>query len=169
MSDDSKLWSKTISDVNSEILVNIENPHPAYYVALAIAVTALLVGIGFVALHFTYGLGLWNFRPPVYWAVDITNFVFWVGIGHAGTLISAILFLFRAKWRNSVNRSAEAMTIFAVICALVFPLIHMGRPWHGALWAVPLPNTNNLWVNFRSPLFWDVMAISTYFTTSLLF
>ena len=169
MSDDSKLWSKTISDVNSEILVNIENPHPAYYVALAIAVTALLVGIGFVALHFTYGLGLWNFRPPVYWAVDITNFVFWVGIGHAGTLISAILFLFRAKWRNTVNRSAEAMTIFAVICALVFPLIHMGRPWHGALWAVPLPNTNNLWVNFRSPLFWDVMAIGTYFTTSLLF
>ncbi|MBM4251521.1 MAG: hydrogenase [Deltaproteobacteria bacterium] len=169
MSDDSKLWSKTISDVNSEILVNLENPHPAYYVALALSVSALLVGIVFVALHFTYGLGLWTFRPPVYWEVDITNFVFWVGIGHAGTLISAILFLFRAKWRNTVNRSAEAMTIFAVICALVFPLIHMGRPWHGAIWAVPLPNTNNLWVNFRSPLFWDVMAISTYFTTSLLF
>ena len=169
MSDDAKLWSKTISDVNEEVLVNLETPHPAYYIALGGAVFALLIGILFVCLHFTYGLGLWNFRPPVYWAVDITNFVFWVGIGHAGTLISAILFLFRAKWRNSVNRSAEAMTIFAVISAAVFPLIHMGRPWNGAIWALPLPNTNNLWINFRSPLVWDVFAISTYFTTSLLF
>ncbi|MFN9958732.1 MAG: hydrogenase, partial [bacterium] len=106
------------------VLVNLRRPHPSYYVAFAIAVLCLLVGVGFVAAHTIYGLGLWNFAPPNYWAVDITNFVFWVGIGHAGTLISAILFLFRAKWRNTVNRSAEAMTIFAVICAAVFPLIH---------------------------------------------
>jgi molybdopterin-containing oxidoreductase family membrane subunit len=168
MSDTIK-WEKTISDVNSEILVNLERPHPSFYLAFFAAATALLVGVVFVGLHTTYGLGLWNFAPPLFWAVDITNFVFWVGIGHAGTLISAILFLFRAKWRNTVNRSAEAMTIFAVICAAIFPLIHMGRMWLGAYWALPLPNTNNLWVNFRSPLLWDVFAISTYFTVSLLF
>lgn len=162
-------WEKTISDVNDEILVNLRNPHPTYYAALAFAAALLLAGVVFVGLHTVYGLGLWNFAPPLYWAVDITNFVFWVGIGHAGTLISAILFLFRAKWRNTVNRSAEAMTIFAVICAAIFPLIHMGRMWLGSYWALPLPNTNNLWVNFRSPLVWDVFAISTYFTTSLLF
>ena len=162
-------WEKTVSDVNDEILVNLEKPHKSFYVALAFAAALLLAGVVFVGLHTVYGLGLWNFAPPLYWAVDITNFVFWVGIGHAGTLISAILFLFRAQWRNTVNRSAEAMTIFAVICAAIFPLIHMGRMYLGAYWALPLPNTNNLWVNFRSPLLWDVFAISTYFTTSLLF
>lgn len=163
-------WKRTISDVNDEILVNLERPHKSFYMALAISVTCLLIAVGMVAYHTAVGLGVWTgFRPPVYWLVDITNFVFWVGIGHAGTLISAILFLFRAKWRNTVNRSAEAMTIFAVICAAVFPAIHMGRMYLGAYWALPLPNTNNLWVNFRSPLFWDVCAISTYFTTSLLF
>jgi Ni/Fe-hydrogenase subunit HybB-like protein len=163
-------WERTISDVNDEILVNLENPHKMFYVALASAVSVLLFAVGMVAYHTAVGPGMWQgFRPPVYWLVDITNFVFWVGIGHAGTLISAILFLFRAKWRNAVNRSAEAMTIFAVICALVFPAIHMGRMYLGAYWAMPFPNTNNLWVNFRSPLFWDVCAISTYFTVSLLF
>lgn len=162
-------WSKTISDVNREILVNLEKPHPMFYVVFFFALTLFLAGVVFVGLHTTYGLGLWRFAPPLYWAVDITNFVFWVGIGHAGTLISAILFLFRAKWRNTVNRSAEAMTIFAVMCAGVFPLIHMGRMWVGAYWALPLPNTNNIWINFRSPLVWDVFAISTYFTVSLLF
>ena len=163
-------WERTISDVNDEILVNLENPHKMFYVALAAAVSVLLFAVGMVSYHTAVGPGMWQgFRPPVYWLVDITNFVFWVGIGHAGTLISAILFLFRAKWRNAVNRSAEAMTIFAVICALVFPAIHMGRMYLGAYWAMPFPNTNNLWVNFRSPLFWDVCAISTYFTVSLLF
>src|ERR1017187_1913261 len=103
------------------------------------------------------------------WAFDITNFVFWIGIGHAGTLISAILFLFRQRWRTSVNRSAEAMTIFAVMCAGLFPLIHMGRPWL-AYWVFPYPNSMGpLWVNFRSPLLWDVFAISTYFTVSATF
>lgn len=168
MSDEVR-WVKTISDVNDEILVNLERPHPTFYLAFLAALGCFVAGFVFVCLHVTFGLGLWNFAPPLYWAVDITNFVFWVGIGHAGTLISAILFLFRAKWRNTVNRSAEAMTIFAVMCAAIFPLIHMGRLWLGSYWALPLPNTNNLWVNFRSPLVWDVFAISTYFTTSLLF
>ncbi len=162
-------WKKTISQVNEDILVNLNRPVLAYYAVLSVAVFCLLVGVAMVCYHTAVGLGVWNFAPPVFWAVDITNFVFWVGIGHAGTLISAILFLFRAKWRNTVNRSAEAMTIFAVLCAAVFPAIHMGRMYLGAYWALPLPNTNNLWVNFRSPLFWDVCAISTYFTISLLF
>ena len=123
------------------------------------------------------GIGTWGLNKTVGWAFDITNFVFWVGIGHAGTLISAILLLFRQHWRNSINRAAEAMTIFAVICAAVFPLIHMGRPWIGAIWVLPLPNTRGigdglgagLWVNFNSPLLWDVFAISTYFSVSLVF
>jgi molybdopterin-containing oxidoreductase family membrane subunit len=104
----------------------------------------------------------------VAWAWDITNFVFWIGIGHAGTLISAILFLLRQKWRTSINRAAEAMTIFAVICAGLFPLIHVGRVWLG-WWLLPLPNANSIWPQFRSPLLWDVFAVSTYFTVSLLF
>jgi Ni/Fe-hydrogenase subunit HybB-like protein len=109
-------WEKTISDVNNEILVNLGKPHKMFYVALAVAVTCLLIAVGMVTYHTCVGLGVWKgFAPPTYWLVDITNFVFWVGIGHAGTLISAILFLFRAQWRNTVNRSAEAMTIFAVI------------------------------------------------------
>ena len=102
------------------------------------------------------------------WAFDIINFVFWVGIGHAGTLISAILLLFRARWRNAISRFAEAMTIFAVMCAGIFPLIHVGRPWL-AFWLLPYPNQRGIWPNFRSPLIWDVFAVSTYFSVSLLF
>ena len=114
-------------------------------------------------------MGVWGLNKTVGWAWDITNFVWWVGIGHAGTLISAILLLFRQKWRTAVNRAAEAMTIFAVLCAASFILMHMGRPWL-AYWALPLPNTfGSLWVNFKSPLVWDVFAISTYFTVSLVF
>jgi molybdopterin-containing oxidoreductase family membrane subunit len=114
------------------------------------------------------GIGIWGNSSPVFWAWDIVNFVFWVGIGHAGTLISAILYLFRQKWRTSINRYAEAMTIFAVICAALFPLIHMGRIWVG-YWMLPIPNQMQMWPNFRSPLLWDVFAVSTYFTVSLLF
>ena len=114
------------------------------------------------------GVGVWGLNNPVDWGWAIVNFVFWVGIGHAGTLISAILFLFRQQWRTGVNRSAEAMTIFAVICALQFPTFHAGRPWH-LYWALPLPNQMAMWPNFRSPLLWDVFAVSTYFTVSLLF
>ncbi len=122
-----------------------------------------------VTYQIKFGIGTWGLNKTVGWAFDITNFVFWVGIGHAGTLISAILFLFRQRWRTSINRSAEAMTVFAVICAGLFPIIHMGRPWL-FFWIAPYPNFRGpLWVNFRSPLLWDFFAISTYFTISLVF
>jgi molybdopterin-containing oxidoreductase family membrane subunit len=114
------------------------------------------------------GIGVWGLNHPVAWAWDITNFVFWIGIGHAGTLISAILFLLRQRWRTSINRAAEAMTIFAVMCAGIFPLVHTGRPWL-AWWLLPIPTSNNIWPQFRSPLEWDVFAVSTYFTVSVLF
>ncbi len=162
-------WNKTISDVNNGILANLAKPHPTYYVAWAGAIICLLIGASVWAWEISTGMGITGKTSPVYWGVLITDFVFWVGIGHAGTLISAILFLFRAKWRNTVNRSAEAMTVFAVITAGLFPLIHVGRLWIAPYWMLPLPNTNNLWVNFRSPLVWDVFAISTYLTISLLF
>src|SRR6059036_3299703 len=114
------------------------------------------------------GVGVWGLGHPVMWGWAIINFVWWIGIGHAGTLISAILFLLRQRWRTSINRAAEAMTIFAVICAGLFPLIHIGRIWYG-WWLLPLPNSNSIWPQFRSPLLWDVFAVSTYFTVSLLF
>ncbi len=131
-----------------------------------------LMGLGILGISVGYlfweGTGVWGLNQPVGWGFAIVNFVFWVGIGHAGTLISAILFLFRQKWRTSINRFAEAMTIFAVICALVFPTIHVGRVWL-LYWALPIPNQMGMWPNFRSPLLWDVFAVSTYFTVSLLF
>jgi molybdopterin-containing oxidoreductase family membrane subunit len=137
---------------------------------IAFLITGTLTGIlGLaVAYLFTQGVGVWGNNSPVYWAWDITNFVWWIGIGHAGTLISAVLFLFRQKWRTAINRSAEAMTIFAVICALLFPGIHVGRPWL-AYYMFPLPNQMAIWPNFKSPLIWDLFAVSTYFTVSLLF
>ena len=136
----------------------------AFTISSAITVYFFLL-IGYLIVT---GIGVWGNNAPVYWAFDITNFVFWIGIGHAGTLISAILFLFRQKWRTSINRAAEAMTIFAVICALIFPGIHMGRLWF-AYWLAPYPNAMLLWPNFRSPLLWDVFAVTTYFIVSLLF
>jgi Ni/Fe-hydrogenase subunit HybB-like protein len=126
-----------------------------------------LLGIA-VSWLFWEGIGVWGLNVPVGWAWDITNFVFWVGIGHAGTLISAILFLFRQKWRTSINRSAEAMTIFAVMCALIFPGIHVGRVWV-AYFMFPIPNQMGMWPNFRSPLLWDVFAVSIYGSVSALF
>ena len=126
-----------------------------------------LLGVA-VSWLFWEGIGIWGLNVPVGWAWDITNFVFWVGIGHAGTLISAILFLFRQTWRTSINRAAEAMTIFAVMCALTFPGIHVGRVWV-AYWMFPLPNQMGMWPNFRSPLLWDVFAVSIYGTVSVLF
>jgi len=125
----------------------------------------LFVSLGHLLL---YGPGVWGLNIPVAWAFDITNFVWWVGIGHAGTLISAILLLFRQQWRTSINRFAEAMTLFAVANAGLFPLLHTGRPWLD-YWLIPYPNNQGLWPNFRSPLVWDVFAITTYATTSLLF
>src|SRR5580698_9640159 len=140
-----------------------------YWITLAI--TASITGLLGLMLAYlvSTGIGVWGNNRPIGWAWDITNFVFWIGIGHAGTLISAILFLFRQKWRTSINRSAEAMTLFAVMCAGIIPLFHTGRPWR-AYWLFPIPNTDlNLWQNFRSPLIWDVFAVSTYFTVSALF
>ena len=127
-----------------------------------------LVGLLCIGYQISNGVGVWGENHPAGWAWDITNFVFWIGIGHAGTLISAILFLTRQKWRTSINRAAEAMTIFAVICAGIFPGIHVGRVWM-AWFLAPVPNANGIWPNFRSPLLWDVFAVSTYFTVSLLF
>ena len=115
-----------------------------------------VLGLSIGYLVYT-GVGTWGNNSPVAWAWDITNFVWWIGIGHAGTLISAILFLFRQKWRTSINRFAEAMTIFAVICALIFPGIHVGRVWH-AYYMLPIPNQMGIWPNFKSPLIWDVFA-----------
>ena len=147
----------------------VEAPVTKIWVAcfgMAFTVMCLLLGsIGWLVWE---GTGIWGLNNPMGWGRAIVNFVFWVGIGHAGTLISAVLFLFRQKWRTAINRFAEAMTIFAVICALVFPGIHVGRIW-AAYWMLPVPNQMDMWVNFRSPLLWDVFAVSTYFTVSLLF
>lgn len=140
-----------------------------WWIAFTISFITMSWGIGLILYTIGTGIGVWGLNKTVGWAWDITNFVWWIGIGHAGTLISAILLLFRQKWRMSINRSAEAMTIFAVICAALFPGIHMGRIWL-AYWVLPLPNQfGSLWVNFNSPLLWDVFAISTYFTVSLVF
>ncbi|AEL26025.1 NrfD/PsrC family molybdoenzyme membrane anchor subunit [Cyclobacterium marinum] len=162
---------KTYKDVTNDIARHVEGkPTKGWLLGLAVSLTVLLLGSLALVATLWEGIGMWGLNKTVGWAWDITNFVWWVGIGHAGTLISAVLLLFRQKWRTSINRAAEAMTIFAVICAAVFPLIHMGRPWIGAIWALPLPNTfGSLWVNFNSPLLWDVFAISTYFSVSLVF
>lgn len=135
------------------------------FVISAFWLAVFLYGIGYLIAT---GVGIWGHKNPVYWGWPIVNFVFWVGIGHAGTLISAILFLFRQNWRTGINRFAEAMTIFAVICAGIFPGIHIGRVWL-AYWLAPYPNQMAMWPQFRSPLMWDVFAVSTYFTVSLLF
>ena len=158
------------AEVTREIAAPLERPATtAWWVAFLVAASALALGIALVAYTINVGIGAWGLNRTVGWGFDITNFVFWVGIGHAGTLISAILLLLRQQWRTSIARAAEAMTIFAVMCAGIFPLIHMGRPWL-AFWMFPYPNTRgSLWVNYRSPLVWDVYAISTYFTVSLLF
>ncbi len=147
-----------------------ERPKPprAWYVAFGISVTLLAILFGLIVYLIATGVGIWGNNHPVFWGFPIVNFVFWVGIGHAGTLISAILFLFRQKWRTSINRFAEAMTIFAVMCAGLFPGIHVGRIWF-AYWLFPIPNQMSMWPNFRSPLLWDVFAVGTYATVSLLF
>lgn len=144
-------------------------PHKLWLVALAISVGLFAWGIWSIYVVITRGIGTWGNSNTVGWAWDITNFVWWIGIGHAGTLISAVLYLTRQQWRVSINRSAEAMTIFAVMAAGLFPLLHTGRPWF-AWWMLPLPNDmGSMWPQFRSPLMWDVFAVTTYLTTSLLF
>lgn len=161
---------KSLGDMTNDICAPMAGtPSPLWWVAFLISLTALVMGVVAVTYQISTGIGTWGLNKTVGWAFDITNFVFWVGIGHAGTLISAVLFLFRQKWRTAVNRSAEAMTLFAVMCAGIFPLIHMGRPWL-AFWMLPYPNDRgSLWVNFKSPLLWDVFAISTYLAISAVF
>jgi len=159
---------KTYHQITEDICAPIEGrAGKLWYLAFTVSAVAALWGVGCISYLLGTGVGVWGLNRTVNWAWDITNFVWWVGIGHAGTLISAVLLLFRQRWRMAVNRSAEAMTIFAVVCAGMFPLIHMGRLWVG-YWTLPLPNQfGSLWVNFNSPLLWDVFAISTYFSVSL--
>ena len=156
----------TITDKISSIVEN--NPPRGWTVAFLTALSALILMKVAILYLIWEGVGIWGLNSPVGWGWAIVNFVFWVGIGHAGTLISAVLFLFRQQWRTAINRFAEAMTIFAVICALMFPGVHVGRVWV-AYYMFPIPNQMGMWPNFRSPLLWDIFAVGTYFTVSLLF
>ena len=164
------LGTKTYHQITEDIARPVEGKaNGMFKIVFTISALLALWGVACFAYTIGTGIGVWGLNKTVGWAWDITNFVWWVGIGHAGTLISAILLLFRQRWRMSINRSAEAMTMFAVICAALFPVMHMGRVWM-AYWVLPLPNQfGSLWVNFNSPLLWDVFAISTYFTVSLVF
>ncbi len=164
------VWGPADFDsVSQQVSEITEQPQPGWWWPAFLISAALLCGGGIAATYLiSTGVGVWGSNNPVNWAFDITNFVFWIGIGHAGTLISAILFLFRQKWRTSINRFAEAMTIFAVICAGIYPGIHVGRFWY-AWFMFPLPNANHIFPNFRSALLWDLFAVSTYFTISLIF
>ena len=160
---------KEFSDISAEVAAPIERkPGWLWKIFFGISLLLTLQFAAEISYQMYKGIGIWGLNHPVGWAVDITSFVFWIGIGHAGTLISAILHLFRQRWRTAINRSAEAMTIFAVMTAGLFPLIHMGRTWFG-YWLIPYPNWRHLWVNFRSPLVWDVFAVSTYLTISVVF
>jgi molybdopterin-containing oxidoreductase family membrane subunit len=160
----------TLKQLDDEINRPLESfPTVRWWAAFAVTGSMTLLLFYCMGLTVAKGIGLWGVNIPVGWGWDITNFVFWIGIGHAGTLISAILFLLRQRWRTGISRFAEAMTIFAVICAMIFPLIHTGRPWLAWYWLLPLPNANHIWVNFRSPLLWDVFAVGTYGLVSLMF
>jgi molybdopterin-containing oxidoreductase family membrane subunit len=150
-------------------IVLTRNTPVAWFIFFAIGfllLHGLMVGVPYLLFE---GVGIWGLNNPVGWGWAIINFVWWIGIGHAGTLISAVLLLFRQKWRTSINRAAEAMTIFAVLCAMQFPLLHTGRPWLACYWLLPYPNSMDMWPQFRSPLMWDVFAVSTYLTVSLVF
>jgi Ni/Fe-hydrogenase subunit HybB-like protein len=157
----------SVTDKISSIVLSKKQPK-GWYFGFAIAFALLMLLTYAVTYLLAVGVGIWGINIPVGWGFAIVNFVWWIGIGHAGTLISAILLLLRQKWRTSINRFAEAMTLFAVACAGMFPLLHMGRPWL-FYWMAPYPNTMYLWPQFRSPLVWDVFAVSTYATVSLLF
>src|SRR3954465_7601508 len=159
----------TIGQV-TETVSRIVESRTQYSWYIALGVTGGITGILGLMLAYlvSHGIGIWGNNQPIGWAWDITNFVWWIGIGHAGTLISAILLLFKQEWRTSINRFSEAMTLFAVACAGLFPLLHTGRPWK-AYWLLPYPNTMGLLPQFRSPLEWDVWAVSTYASVSLMF
>ena len=158
----------SVTDKVSGIVLTKRTPI-GWFVGFAMAFAFLMLLNLTIGHLLVTGIGIWGNNVPVGWAFDIINFVWWIGIGHAGTLISAILLLFRQQWRTSINRFAEAMTLFAVACAAMFPLLHTGRPWLAAYWLLPYPNSMGLWPQFRSPLIWDVFAVTTYFTVSLLF
>ncbi|PAW77242.1 MAG: hydrogenase [Verrucomicrobia bacterium Tous-C9LFEB] len=163
------LHKRNLAWVTQKICGIVEEPTPTWWwIAFMITASLSVLTVGGVAYLISTGVGVWGLNHPVGWAWDITNFVFWIGIGHAGTLISAILYLTRQKWRTAVNRASEAMTLFAVVCAGIFPGVHVGRIW--MVWFLaPVPQANAIWPNFRSPLLWDVFAVSTYFTVSVLF
>jgi molybdopterin-containing oxidoreductase family membrane subunit len=154
--------------VDRDVLAAMKRPGRAYLAGLAFTATLVVIGGALWAYQIRSGLGVAGYTHPVNWAIYITNFVFWVGIAHSGTLISAVLYLFRARYRTSFNRAAEAMTVFALMVAGLFPLIHLGRSWV-FYYLIPYPTQRQLWVNFRSPLVWDVFAVGTYFTVSLVF
>lgn len=162
--------NKTLKDVTEDIAALVEKPPGLKWLAMFLGSSGIfLFYIVVIAIIVSTGMGLMGVNHPVGWGTDIVTFVFWIGIGHAGTLISAVLYLFRQKWRTSIARSAEAMTVFAVMTAGIFPIIHTGRPWL-AFWLFPYPNQRGpLWVNFRSPLVWDVFAVSTYAMVSIIF
>src|SRR5256714_9306450 len=163
------LNKRNFSWITERISGVVEDRAPRWWwVCFVITGSIAMFGLFCIGYQISTGVGVWGLNHPVGWAWDITNFVFWIGIGHAGTLISAILYLLRQKWRTSINRSAEAMTLFAVMCAAIFPGIHVGRVWM-AWYLAPIPNNYAIWPNFRSPLMWDVFAVSTYFTVSVLF
>jgi Ni/Fe-hydrogenase subunit HybB-like protein len=158
----------TWADVNRDVIRTVGMPGNSYFAWMSLVAAILGCGVLAWAFQIWTGMGAAGKRTPQMWAMYITTFVFWIGIGHAGTLISAVLYLFRAKWRTSIYRGAEAMTVFAVMTAGLFPLIHAGRMWF-AYWLMPYPNQRYLWPNFKSPLVWDVFAISTYLTISVVF
>src|SRR5499427_5272116 len=157
----------SVTDKISSIVLTHRTPR-FWYVGFGLSFMLVLVLLFGIAYLLTMGVGVWGINVPVAWGFAIVNFVWWIGIGHAGTLISAILLLLHQKWRTSINRFSEAMTIFAVMCAGLFPLLHMGRPWF-FYWLYPFPNVAGVWPQFRSPLTWDVFAVTTYFTVSLVF
>ena len=160
---------RSIGWISDQVCAIMEGKLPMWWWAAFIPSLMLLCLLGTMLVYqVTTGVGVWGNRHPVMWGWDIINFVWWIGIGHAGTLISAILFLLRQKWRTAVNRASEAMTIFAVMCAGIYPALHVGRVWYD-WWLFPIPNSNGIWPQFRSPLMWDVFAVSTYFTVSVLF
>ena len=160
---------RSMAWISNRVCGIIEGKTPFWWWVLFIPCSALAIAcLSMFAYLISTGIGIWGENVPAAWAWDITNFVFWIGIGHAGTLISAILFLTRQKWRTSINRAAEAMTLFAVICAGVYPALHIGRQWM-AWFLAPVPNQYQIWQNFKSPLMWDVFAVSTYFTVSVIF
>ena len=163
------MTTKSFGDrLDLDVLAAMKRPSGLFWVALTVSSLMFITGLACWGVQIARGMGVAGITHPVGWGVYITNFVFWVGIAHSGTLISAVLFLFRARFRSSFNRSAEAMTVIAVLTAGLFPLIHLGRTWF-FYWLFPYPNQRQLWANFRSPLEWDVWAVTTYLTISAIF